>query len=160
MKEFILKILRLIFGVKEETTTPSKKRDPKEYIKRPFLTKYELSFYNILKNLPSKYIVVPQVNLATIVSSKNPSKYRSELFRNIDYVIFSENFSDTLLLIELNDSTHKKISRKDRDLKVKRICNSAELKLMTFYTSYPNEKEYVLSRILKALEKDDTTTPL
>ncbi len=52
-----------------------------------------------------------------------------------------------LLLIELNDSSHNKNVRKDRDLKVKKICNDANIKLITFYTKYPNEKDYVINRI-------------
>lgn len=35
----------------------------------------------------------------------------------------------------------------------KKICNDAGIKLITFYTKYPNEKQYVLNRIKEELEK-------
>ena len=40
---------------------------------------------------------------------------------------------------------------KKRDIKVHEICNKAGIKLITFYTKYSNEKEYVKGRILKEL---------
>lgn len=70
------------------------------------------------------------------------------------FAIFDKEFSKILLLIELNDNTHNKLNRKDRDLKVKKICNDAGIKLITFYTKYPNEKQYVLNRIKEELEEN------
>ena len=74
------------------------------------------------------------------------------MFRNIDFGIFDKNTFDVLLLIELNDKTHKTASRRKRDLTVKSICDKANIKLITFYTTYPNEKSYVLNRIQKELQ--------
>ncbi len=59
-----------------------------------------------------------------------------------------------MLLIELNDSTHDTYERKQRDIKVKNICENCGLELMKFYTKYPNEKEYVINRILKKIKKE------
>lgn len=51
----------------------------------------------------------------------------------------------------------KKTNRIKRDIKVKNICNSANIKLITFYTNYPNNKDYVIKRIKQELsiENDD-----
>ena len=43
------------------------------------------------------------------------------------------------------------IIEKKRDIKVHDICNKAGIKLITFYTKYSNEKEYVKSRIIKEI---------
>ena len=59
-----------------------------------------------------------------------------------------------LLLIELNDKSHSNIKRRDRDLKVKKILNDCNIPLLTFYTYYPNEKQYVLDRIIKMLNNN------
>ena len=83
--------------------------------------------------------------------------YINELFKNIDFAIFDKDYKNVLLLIEINDSTHNKINRKDRDLKVKKICNDCNIKLITFYTKYPNEKEYVLKRIKEELDQQNNT---
>ena len=95
--------------------------------------------------------IVPQVNLASIIQKVSNSRFNTELFRNIDFGIFSADYSKVLLLIELNDESHNNFHRKKRDIKVHEICNKAGIKLITFYTKYSNEKEYVKGRILKEL---------
>lgn len=127
----------------------------KMYEPKKFLTPYELNFYKTLKELEIYgLIIIPQVNLATVVNKKN-AKHRSELFRNIDFGIFDQDFN-LKLLIELNDKTHNTYKRRDRDLKVKAILNSCGIPLMNFLTSYPNEKHYVINRILNELNIDNT----
>ena len=123
------------------------------YNRKTFMTNYELDFYNKIKELEKDYSIIPQINLATIVA-KNKKGYLTELFRNIDFAIFNKDFSHLLLLIELNDRSHTIKKRKNRDLKVKKICNDCNYRLITFYTAYPNEKNYVLNRIIKEIEKD------
>ena len=122
----------------------------KVYVKKVFMTKCELDFYNKIKELELYYRIVPQVNLASIID-KIGNGYRNELFRNIDFAIFDQDYQNILLLIELNDNTHNNNDRKDRDLRVKKICSDAGIKLITFHTKYPNEKEYVLNRIKEQL---------
>lgn len=145
----IINWLLKIFGVKEEV-----KRPENMYVRKDFMTPCEYRFYKMLKTFEPAYIIVPQINLATIVSKKNKG-YINELFKNIDFAIFDKDFKEVLLLIEINDATHQSYVRKDRDLKVKKICNDCNIKLITFYTKYPNEKSYVISRIKKALVYDD-----
>lgn len=56
-----------------------------KYEKKELMTQYEQYFYNVIrKRLNHKYIIIPQVNLATIVNKKKKS-YCNELFRNIDF---------------------------------------------------------------------------
>lgn len=148
MINIIYKILNFFGLIKEENKIQKKETI---YIQKPIMTEYEYKFYQILKELEDKYIIVPQLNLASIVKKINNNKYYSELFRNIDFAIFSKDYKKLLLLIEINDQSHKKYKRKDRDLKVKKICNDIGIKLITFYTKYPNEKNYVINRINKEI---------
>lgn len=148
MKNIIYKILKYLGLIKEKQ---EKEKKETIYIQKPIMTEYEYKFYQMLKELEDKYIVVPQLNLAAIAKKINNNKYYSELFRNIDFAIFSKDYKSLLLLIEINDQSHEKYKRKDRDLKVKKICNDIGIKLITFYTKYPNEKDYVLNRIKKEI---------
>lgn len=122
------------------------------YKNKNIMTKCEKDFYIKIKELEPKYKIIPQVNLATIIQKVRNNKYINELFRNIDFAIFSNDFEKLLLLIELNDSTHNEYKRRNRDLKVKNICNECNIKLLTFYTKYPNQKDYVINRILNEIE--------
>ncbi len=151
IQKIILWIKRL-FGLIED----EEKSEIKIYERKEFMSTYELLFYEKIKDLENEYKIVPQVNLATIVKKINRG-YINELFKNIDFAIFDKYYKNVLLLIEINDSTHNKINRKDRDLKVKKICNDCNIKLITFYTKYPNEKEYVLKRIKEELDQQNNT---
>jgi len=91
------------------------------------------------------------LNLNSVIDKISNTKYRNELFRNIDFAIFDKDYSTLLLLIEINDKTHQTRKRKERDLKVEEICSKAGIKLIKFYSNYSNEKEYVKNRIKKEL---------
>lgn len=145
--ENIIRKILMFFGIikKEEEILKEKTI----YKKKNIMTDYEYKFYLILKELEKyNYKVIPQVNLATIVKKVNNKKYYTELFRNIDFVIFNEGLTDVLLLIEVNDATHNTKKRKSRDIKVKSICANAGLNLITFITTKNNNNiEAVNSKI-------------
>lgn len=149
IRKLIIKILKF-FGLISDDNVEDR-REETIYVLKSIMTDYEKRFYNILKELENEYVIVPQLNLASVVKKINNNKYYSELFRNIDFAIFSKDYSTLLLLIEINDKTHQTTKRKDRDLKVQKICNDINVKLIKFYTNYPNEREYVLNRIKKYL---------
>ena len=117
------------------------------------MTNNERLFYNKIKCLEPEYKIIPQVSLASIISKENNNKYYTDLFRNIDFAIFDTNLQEVLLLIELNDGTHKLKKRKSRDAKIKKICNAAGIPLLFFYIKYPNEKDYVINRIRNVINK-------
>lgn len=121
------------------------------YKQKKFMTESELDFFNKLKFFETNYRVIPQINLASIVQKINNNRYNTDLFRNIDFAIFTKDYSHLLLLIELNDKTHEKNFRKRRDRKVRNICMRANINLITFYTKYPNNEQYVIDRILKEI---------
>lgn len=151
MLKRIIDFILWLFGIKDDEDVEKATTDIK-YEKKPIMSDYEIMFYNRMKDLETEYNIVPQLVLSSVVDKKSKQKYRSELYRIIDFAIFSKDYSKLLLLIELNDNTHNQRKRKDRDLKVKKICNSAKIKLITFYTKYPNEKDYIINRIKKEIE--------
>ena len=150
---FIIKYIKEIDIIYINNNTNSNNTHKNMYYKKKLMTEYEKKFYYILLELEKEYHVriQPQVNLATIIEKKNNNKYINELFRNIDFGIFTENYEELLLLIEINDKTHNTKSRYKRDKKVKDIINAANIKLITFHTKYPNEKNYVKNRIINEL---------
>lgn len=148
----IIKFLAKLLNTQDEYTKQEIKQD-NLYKERNLMTINELNFYNKLKELEYEYKIVPQLNLGTVIQ-KTTKGYRNELFKNIDFAVFSNDFSKLLLLIELNDNTHKQPKRRKRDKSVKEICSKANIKLITFYTTYPNEKEYVVNRIRQEINKE------
>ena len=86
------------------------------YIPKQFLTNNEYDFLTKFIDLEDELHIniVPQVNLASIIQKVSNSRFNTELFRNIDFGIFSADYSKVLLLIELNDESHNNFHRKKR----------------------------------------------
>lgn len=137
-----------------ETSSPYIKNEKEiRYHEKDFLTYNEKNFMKILNELSNHNLFVfPQINLATVIKKESDFRYQNELYRNIDFGIFDNEYR-LQLLIELNDPSHKSKKRYERDLKVRNVVSQAGIKLVTFYTNKPNESHYVINRILKEIEK-------
>lgn len=156
--ETIMNHREKLFGQQQNNNMDTTPTTVIHYHQKELITNYEEYFYNILLELENELDIriQAQVNLRTIIDKNSTNKYKykyaGELFRNIDFGIFTKDCKKVLLLIEINDKTHKFKKRKERDLKVDEICLKAGIKLIKFYSNYPNEKEYVKNRIKKELD--------
>ncbi len=126
-----------------------------EYVrKKQLLTPPEQELYAVLKKInPDKYEVVPQTALVNVIDKKTNTSYRNELFRVCDFCFVDKKTFEPLLLVELNDSSHNRADRMERDEKVAAICEDAGLPLVTFWMDddlSPNGvKRAVKKKILK-----------
>ena len=117
------------------------------YQKKCLMTEMEKKFFNAIKqSVGTDYTVQPQINLATIIEKQGDFKYQNELYRNIDFGIFDDNFN-VVLLIEINDETHNEPNRKKRDAKVRDISKTADIPMITFYTKYGVNQDYIDKKI-------------
>ena len=120
-------------------------------LKPSIITKNELNYFNAIKSVLSEdYLVFPQMNLAAVINKAEGSRYHTELFRNVDFIITDSNYKP-LVLLELNDQSHTDKNRKERDQKVKNICEEAGIPLITLWTSYGVKPEYIKRRIDEAI---------
>ena len=111
------------------------------------MTATEIKFFHAIKDgTPKGYVVLPQINLATIINRSDDHKYQNELFRNIDFVIFDLE-TNPIVLIEINDNSHKEKDRWIRDRKVESICHEADLPIITLWTDYGINSDYIKKRI-------------
>ncbi|MDD6488410.1 MAG: DUF2726 domain-containing protein [Clostridia bacterium] len=133
--------------------------DDNEYLyelKDSLVTKSELSYIKAIKDdLPEKYILQPQINLSSIIERTDNSCYRNELFRNVDAGIFDRETYKPLVLIEINDDSHNRPDRRSRDIKVKMICEEAGIPLITFWTKYGVNADYIHRTVKTALEQSE-----
>ena len=133
-------VIKLVFG----------KKSPAYFLKDSLLTQTEINYYNVLNAcFGEDYLILPQINLASVID-KQGGGYRSELFRNADFGIFDKNFRP-ILLIEINDNTHLRRDRIERDKKVNLICKKAHIQLVTFWTKDGFDRETVYRTIRKYL---------
>lgn len=149
----VVKILPTIYNLIIKIIKNKIYTNYKYYTKKKLMTNYEKYFFNIFVELENEYFIriQPQINLATIININSNGGNILELFKNVDFGIFTKDYDELLLLIEINDKSHNTFKRIKRDKKVKKIVEEAGIKLITFYSNYPNSKEYVKNRIKKEL---------
>lgn len=140
-----------------EVEVESVKAEPSTYSsKTSIMSDCERSFFEAIKELVEpQYIVQPQVNLASVIDKTSQGRYRNELFRNIDFGIFDKSYK-LLVLIEINDQTHMTRERKERDQKVKSICDEANIPLVTLWAQYGVNKTYIQKRLSDYLSWHNT----
>ncbi|MDE7464615.1 MAG: DUF2726 domain-containing protein, partial [Clostridiales bacterium] len=128
----VLSLFCLFYKPKEKE---DKAKLNSRYVKKPTLISLpEYEFLQMLRQIaPDKYEVVPQVALVSVIDKKTNTAYRNELFRVCDFCFVDKDTFEPLLLVELNDSSHKRAERRDRDAKVAAICADAKLPLVTFW---------------------------
>lgn len=120
-----------------------------KYIRKEFISKCEKKYAEVIEKCISPvYKLIPQINLASIIQKENETKYNTDLFRNIDFGIFTRYY-DLLVLIEINDPTHERRDRIGRDKSVKYILDEAGIPLVTFWTKYGTNEEYIKERLKK-----------
>lgn len=101
-----------------------------------FFTKNELNFYNVLKNITNEMnlTLFSKVRLADIIYlekiNKSNIKYWNMIkSKHLDFLICDSKYFKPLLAIELDDTSHNKKDRIDRDNFINNALDSVKLPL-------------------------------
>ena len=121
------------------------------YAKRDdFLSPAELSFYKVLNQVVSKDLIIcPKVSLKDIFFVKSADRSQKTIYSNkidrkhIDFLICKADTLELICGIELDDTSHKREDRVQRDLFFDKVFNAASLKLLRF----ENKKSYSLPEV-------------
>lgn len=120
--------------MKGKESPTSKKYD---YSKKDFImTRAEHEcFDSLVKAVGEKYYVFPQVHLPSIVNNKVVGQNWKAAFKHInqksvDFVLCDKAYLAPKLAIELDDKSHERADRIDRDGEVERILTDAGLPLL------------------------------
>lgn len=102
-----------------------------------FLSPAERSFYQVLRSVAGRrYLICPKVSLADLffVKSGDPREYRvytNKIDRkHVDFVLCNPETLAPLAGIELDDKSHQRTDRKQRDEFVDGVFSAAGLKLL------------------------------
>ena len=108
-----------------------------QYKKRAFfMTRAEHECYDALaKAVCNEYLIFAQVHLPTLVDEKIKGQKWNAAFRHIsqksvDFVLCDKAYISPKLAIELDDKTHERPERQDRDREVERILQDAGVPLL------------------------------
>ena len=115
----------------------SEEKSPYQYKRRDFfLSRAEHECYDALvAAVGSEYLVCAQVHLPTLVDHKLKGQNWRGAFRHIsqksvDFVLCDKAFISPKLAIELDDKTHERPDRQERDREVERILQGAGVPLL------------------------------
>lgn len=120
--------------------------------KDTYISRAEWEFLHILRNLLPEYEVCPQAPLVAVVD-KPGAAFRNELFRVVDYVVVEPISYKPLVLIELNDASHRRADRIERDRRVAEICADAGIPLVTFTAADTRDVPAVRKTLFSALRQ-------
>ncbi len=138
-------------------------RAPRPYrVRDDFLSKAEFSFYCVLKlAIKDRAVICPKVNLGDVffVSKPNVNKsFRNKIDRkHVDFLACCPETMTPLFGVELDDKSHARADRLDRDGFVNSVFEAAGLTLLRF----PAQAKYDVHQISDRLSKHmaGRTTP-
>lgn len=128
-------------------------------VRDDFLSPAEQSFYQVIRNMMGEHFTIcPKVSLADIFFVIRPNENRSAHNRinrkHVDFLICDPKTMRPRMAIELDDSSHQRVDREERDEFVEQVFETAELPLIRIpvRTTYNTQELGVLFR--KALRQD------
>ena len=135
-----------------------KKKPLYKYTRKDFLiSRPEHEFFDILVEiLGSKYHIFTQVHLPTILDHKIKGQTWKAAFshingKSVDFVICDKSYIKPLLAIELDDKSHDRLGRIERDSEVERMLQEAGMPLLRFGNNGSFDKEEIKRLVLEKL---------
>lgn len=126
------------------------------YEKRSLLTDNELHFYQTLRGIADKYNlnVLSKLRLADIVgvdSSLDNTEWWSNFgkikSKHVDFALAKKDNLEIVLVIELDDYSHKRVDRIERDKFVDSIFNNVGIPILHVYSTTDLENK-IVSKII------------
>lgn len=121
------------------------------------MTRPELEFFSILLAIvENRFHVFPQMHLDEIFYHKIYGQNWFGAFhhinqKSVDFLICEIGTGKPLIAIELDDPSHEREDRKERDAEVERIFREAKLPLLRFRTF---DRVNIATRILESLKEE------
>lgn len=136
-----------------------KKKPLYKYSRKDFLiSRPEHEFFDILVDiLGSKYNIFTQVHLPTILEHKVVGQNWKGAFshingKSVDFVICDKSYIKPLLAIELDDKSHEREDRIERDGIVEQMLKEANMPLLRFGNNGSFNKEEISRLVLEKLK--------
>ncbi|RYF28951.1 MAG: DUF2726 domain-containing protein [Chloroflexi bacterium] len=156
----ILLVFIIVFSV--GLITPAKKHveSKKAYSylkKKSIMTNTEAKFLLMLNNIcGAKYYVVPQAHISIFLNHKiKGQSYRGAFSRingkSVDFLLCTVDNSEPVIAIELDDLSHQRDDRVERDMFVEQILKESEMPLVRFKQGEWESEEQIYSKIKHTL---------
>lgn len=143
----------LLFGIATPNSIKKRRISNKKAYKYTAKTKLmsatEANFFmKLSKTVQERYYVFPQVHLSALLDHKIKGQSWKPAFshinsKSVDYVLCDKANLRPIYAIELDDKSHERSDRQERDMEVERIFNEAKLPLVRFQNKDVSENEII-----------------
>ena len=129
------------------------------FAKNYIMTQRESEFFKQLNEmLGSKWYIVPQVHLSALLNHKVKGQNWNAAFKHIngksvDYVLLSKETMKPVCAIELDDSSHYRDNRIERDMEVERIFATAKIPLARLRKPEEMSRQEIVNIIAEAIKR-------
>jgi hypothetical protein len=104
---------------------------------KPLLTDWErVTLARLDANLPQGYRANPQVRLMDMLKVDDSTVFRKLASLSVDFAV-TDGAGNVLVVVELNDRSHNRRDRQERDALLARALASARIPLATFKPGQP-----------------------
>jgi hypothetical protein len=154
-----LTVLLQLFGIRLDGKAESSVLLPYR-LRDDFLSPAELAFYRVLLlSLEGSSLICPKVNLADIffvVRSSESQIYRNKIDRkHVDFLLCDPQSLKPLLGIELDDSSHDRHDRQERDELVDQVFAAAQLPLLRIRAAAKYSPHAIAQQVREALSRSE-----
>lgn len=155
--ELIIKTIEYIFKKRKDGQNIESIEKYHYQRKDYFMTRAEHECFNYLQSLVGEqYYIFPQVHLSTILDEKIVGQnWRGALAhiekKSVDYVICDKAYIKPIMALELDDLSHEREDRVERDGIVENIFKEAKLPLLRFENQGQLNKDEITNKVLEVL---------
>lgn len=125
--------------------------------RRSVMTRREEWFFRVLQDaLGRDYLIFPQIHISSLlderIKGQNWAAARGQTnSKSVDYVVADARTLDVLCAVELDDATHDREDRRERDRQVEEMFAGAGMPLVRFRDAEELTAGDVRRRILRAI---------
>lgn len=128
------------------------------FLRESVLTKAELNFYRVLKEVVGeKFAILVKVRLADLFSTRGGEGFYNAFnkisAKHVDFLLADPQDFSPVMAIELDDRSHQKQSRKERDDFVDQIFEKTGLLLLRVKTANKYDPEEIRDRVVNGLKQ-------
>ena len=153
--------LAALFGIKSKSIQPNTRAQPSVFpyrLRKEFLSPAEASFYrSLMEAIEDKLLVFPKPALKEFISVTDQSNLQTHLNKidrkHVDFLICDPKTLEPVFAIELDDGSHRRAERGQRDTFLETVLSGVELPLVRIpvRSSYNAQELQILFR--NAVEK-------
>jgi very-short-patch-repair endonuclease len=120
-----------------------------DYIKEEYvMSEPEQKCFNVFKEIiGERYYLFPQLHLDTFLKYKSFGAFRHINEKSVDFVLCDKQTFAPVLAVELDDRSHNRPDRQNRDREVERIMKTAEMPLLRIKEDDIHDRKELLRKI-------------